>query len=111
MTDEATLRSAKAGDRDAAEKLVTENSGLIWSVARRFFGRGVDSDDLYQLGCVGFLKAIAGYDESYGTQFSTYAVPKISGEIRRFLRDDGSVKVSRSLKERANRIRSARTGL
>ena len=68
MTDEATLRSAKAGDRDAAEKLVTENSGLIWSVARRFFGRGVDSDDLYQLGCVGFLKAIAGYDESYGTQ-------------------------------------------
>ena len=111
MTDEATLRSAKAGNRDAAEKLVTENSGLIWSVARRFFGRGVDSDDLYQLGCVGFLKAIAGYDESYGTQFSTYAVPKISGEIRRFLRDDGSVKVSRSLKERANRIRSARTGL
>lgn len=111
MTDEATLRSAKAGDRDAAERLVTENSGLIWSVARRFFGRGVDSDDLYQLGCVGFLKAIAGYDESYGTQFSTYAVPKISGEIRRFLRDDGSVKVSRSLKERANRIRSARTGL
>ena len=113
MTDEALscLRSAREGDREAAEKLVTANSGLIWSVARRFFGRGVDSDDLYQLGCVGFLKAIAGYDESYGTQFSTYAVPKISGEIRRFLRDDGSVKVSRSLKERANRIRSARTGL
>ena len=111
MTDETALRSAKAGDREAAEKLVTENSGLIWSVARRFFGRGVDSDDLYQLGCVGFLKAIAGYDESYGTQFSTYAVPKISGEIRRFLRDDGAVKVSRSLKERSVQIRSARQTL
>ena len=113
MTDEALscLRSAREGDREAAEKLVNDNSGLIWSVARRFFGRGVDSDDLYQLGCVGFLKAIAGYDESYGTQFSTYAVPKISGEIRRFLRDDGSVKVSRGLKERAMAIRSARQTL
>ena len=80
-------------------------------MARRFFGRGVDSDDLYQLGCVGFLKAIAGYDESYGTQFSTYAVPKISGEIRRFLRDDGAVKVSRGIKERAALIRSARQSL
>ena len=111
MTDEATLRSAKAGDMEAAERMVTDNSGLIWSVARRFFGRGVDSDDLYQLGCVGFLKAIAGYDESYGTQFSTYAVPKISGEIRRFLRDDGAVKVSRGVKERAGRIAAARRAL
>ena len=113
MTDETVecLRSAREGDREAAEKLVTANSGLIWSVARRFFGRGVDSDDLYQLGCVGFLKAIAGYDESYGTQFSTYAVPKISGEIRRFLRDDGAVKVSRGIKERAALIRSARQSL
>ena len=113
MTDETVecLRSAREGDREAAEKLVTANSGLIWSVARRFFGRGVDSDDLYQLGCVGFLKAIAGYDESYGTQFSTYAVPKISGEIHRFLRDDGAVKVSRGIKERAALIRSARQSL
>ena len=113
MTEEAIacLRSARSGDREAAERLVSENSGLIWSVARRFFGRGVDSDDLYQLGCLGFLKAIAGYDESYGTQFSTYAVPKISGEIRRFLRDDGAVKVSRSLKERAAIIRAARQTL
>ena len=113
MTDETVecLRSAREGDREAAEKLVTANAGLIWSVARRFFGRGVDSDDLYQLGCVGFLKAIAGYDESYGTQFSTYAVPKISGEIRRFLRDDGAVKVSRGIKERAALIRSARQSL
>ena len=113
MTDEtiSCLRSARDGDREAAERLVEDNSGLIWSVARRFFGRGVDSDDLYQLGCVGFLKAIAGYDESYGTQFSTYAVPKISGEIRRFLRDDGLVKVSRGLKERSAAIRSARLTL
>ena len=105
------LRAARDGDREAAERLVRENSGLIWSVARRFFGRGADAEDLYQLGCVGFLKAIAGYDEGYGTQFSTYAVPKISGEIRRFLRDDGAVKVSRTLKERAAAVRSARTAL
>ncbi len=113
MTEEAIacLRSARSGDREAAGRLVSENSGLIWSVARRYFGRGVDSDDLYQLGCLGFLKAIAGYDESYGTQFSTYAVPKISGEIRRFLRDDGAVKVSRSLKEQAAIIRAARQTL
>ena len=113
MTEEAIacLRAARSGAREAAGRLVSENSGLIWSVARRYFGRGVDSDDLYQLGCLGFLKAIAGYDESYGTQFSTYAVPKISGEIRRFLRDDGAVKVSRSLKERAAIIRAARQTL
>lgn len=113
MTEEMTdaLRRAKNGDRDAAAELVEENSGLIWSIARRFFGRGVEADDLYQLGCVGFLKAIQGYDESYGTQFSTYAVPKISGEIRRFLRDDGAVKVSRGIKERAQSIRSARSAL
>ena len=113
MTQDAIdcLRSARAGDREAAERMVVENSGLIWSIARRYFGRGVDSDDLYQLGCVGFLKAIEGYDESYGTQFSTYAVPKISGEIRRFLRDDGAVKVSRGVKEKAQTIRAARLEL
>ncbi len=113
MTEDMTaaLRAAKNGDKQAAETLVTENSGLIWSIARRFFGRGVDTDDLYQLGCVGFLKAIEGYDESYGTQFSTYAVPKISGEIRRFLRDDGAVKVSRGIKEQAQSIKAARCRL
>lgn len=113
MTEDMTaaLRAAKNGDKQAAETLISENSGLIWSVARRFFGRGVDTDDLYQLGCVGFLKAIAGYDESYGTQFSTYAVPKISGEIRRFLRDDGAVKVSRGIKEQAQSIKTARNQL
>ena len=105
------IRAAQTGDRDAAGKLVEENSGLIWSIAKRFFGRGVDPDDLYQLGCVGFLKAIDGFDESFGTRFSTYAVPKISGEIRRFLRDDGTVKVSRGIKEQAAQIKSARLAL
>ena len=113
MTDrqEELLRRAQGGDREAAEALVVGNTGLIWSIARRFFGRGVDPDDLYQLGCLGFLKAVEGFDLSYGTQFSTYAVPKISGEIRRFLRDDGTVKVSRSLKERSVHIRAARQKL
>ncbi len=108
---EELLAAAKAGDKTAAEQILVENSGLIWSVARRFFGRGVDADDLYQLGCVGFIKAMQGFDPEYGTQFSTYAVPKISGEIRRFLRDDGSIKVSRSLKERAMIVKSARSHL
>ena len=105
------IASAQAGDKSATEKLVEENSGLIWSVARRFLGRGVEADDLYQLGCLGFLKAVDGFDTNYGTQFSTYAVPKIAGEIRRFLRDDGTVKVSRTLKEQAVTIRSARNRL
>ena len=108
---EELIRRAQAGDRDASEILVTENSGLIWSVARRFIGRGAESDDLYQLGCLGFLKAVEGFDLEYGTQFSTYAVPKIAGEIRRFLRDDGAVKVSRSLKEQAMSIKVARNHL
>lgn len=113
MGDElyTAIAAAQAGDRDAAGRLVEENSGLIWSVARRFFGRGADADDLYQLGCVGFLKAIDGYDPDFGTKFSTYAVPKISGEIRRFLRDDGAVKVSRSVKEQAAQIRASRHAL
>ena len=105
------LSRAHSGDRDAVQQMIEENTGLIWSVARRYFGRGVDADDLYQLGCLGFLKAIEGFDERFGTQFSTYAVPKIAGEIRRFLRDDGAVKVSRSMKERAQGIRMARTRL
>jgi RNA polymerase sporulation-specific sigma factor len=80
-------------------------------VARRFIGRGAESDDLYQLGCLGFLKAVEGFDLNFGTQFSTYAVPKIAGEIRRFLRDDGAVKVSRSIKEQAATIKSVRNQL
>ena len=108
---EQLILRAQAGEKDATETLVVENSGLIWSIARRFFGRGVDPDDLYQLGCVGFLKAISGFDLQFGTQFSTYAVPKISGEIHRFLRDDGAVKVSRSIKEQAAQIKMARQRL
>ena len=111
LPQEDLLQEAQRGDRDAAEELVVRNTGLIWSVARRYFGRGVDPDDLYQLGCLGFLKAVEGFDLDYGTQFSTYAVPKIAGEIRRFLRDDGTVKVSRSLKERSAMIRAARERL
>jgi len=107
----ALLRRVQSGDKDAAERMVVENAGLIWSIARRYFGRGVDNDDLYQIGCVGFIKAMQGFDLNYGTQFSTYAVPKISGEIRRFLRDDGSIKVSRSIKENAMGIRTARSAL
>jgi len=95
------LRAAQQGDRDACGQAVAENSGLIWSVVRRYQGRGVETEDLYQLGCLGFLKAVQGFDFSYGTCFSTYAVPKIAGEIRRFLRDDGAVKVSRSMREQA----------
>ena len=105
------IERAQQGDKAAAEQLVLENAGLIWSIARRYFGRGVEADDLYQLGALGFLKAIAGFDTRYGTQFSTYAVPKIAGEIRRFLRDDGAVKVSRSVKERAAAIKKARERL
>ena len=105
------LAAARAGDREAAERLILDNSGLIWSVARRYFGRGAEAEDLYQLGCLGFLKAIEGFDEKYGTCFSTYAVPKIAGEIRRFLRDDGMVKVSRGVKEQAARIHGARLAL
>ena len=88
-----------------------ENTGLIRAVVRRYTGRGVEPDDLFQLGCLGFLKAAAGFDLGYGTQFSTYAVPKIAGEIRRFLRDDGAVKVSRTLKERAASVHLARERL
>lgn len=106
---EALIARSRAGDRAAGEQLIVENSGLIWSISRRYFGRGVDPDDLYQLGCLGFLKAVEGYDTAFGTQFSTYAVPKIAGEIRRFLRDDGSVKVSRGLKERSAAIKMTRS--
>jgi RNA polymerase sporulation-specific sigma factor len=108
---EELIEKSKSGDQDAAQALVEENSGLIWSVAKRFMGRGAEPDDLYQLGCLGFIKAVDGFDLQYGTQFSTYAVPKIAGEIRRFLRDDGAIKVSRTLKEQATTIKSTRNRL
>ena len=101
----------QSGNKEALDVLVEENSGLIWAVAKRFIGRGTEADDLYQLGCLGFLKAVEGFDLQFGTQFSTYAVPKIAGEIRRFLRDDGAVKVSRGIKEQAATIKSARNQL
>ena len=107
----ALLEAAQSGDEVAGERMLRENNGLIWSVVRRYNGRGVDTDDLYQLGCIGFLKAVKGFDLTYGTQFSTYAVPKIAGEIRRFLRDDGAVKVSRTLRERSQSIYGARERL
>ena len=105
------LRAAQEGDRDACEQAVIENNGLIWSVVRRYYGRGVDPEDLYQLGCLGFLKAVQGFDFDYGTCFSTYAVPKIAGEIRRFLRDDGAVKVGRTMREQAQTLYTIRERL
>ena len=108
---EDLIARAQSGDKQASEILITENSALVWSVARRFLGRGAEADDLYQLGCLGFIKAVEGFDLEFGTQFSTYAVPKIAGEIRRFLRDDGAIKVSRTIKEQAATIRSMRNQL
>ena len=105
------LEAARQGDRDACEEMIRENAGLIWSIVRRYYGRGAEPEDLYQLGCMGFLKALRGFDQDYGTQFSTYAVPKIAGEIRRFLRDDGAVKVGRGLREQAMQILGARERL
>ena len=108
---EALIAQSQAGDAEATESLVRENTGLIWAIARRYTGRGTELEDLYQLGCLGFLKAVEGFDVNFGTQFSTYAVPKISGEIRRFLRDDGAVKVSRGIKEQAAAIKAVRNAL
>lgn len=108
---EELIAKSQAGDMQAKEILISENSGLIWSVTKRFLGRGAEADDMYQLACLGFLKAVDGFDLNFGTQFSTYAVPKIAGEIRRYLRDDGAVKVSRGIKERAAAIKTARNQL
>lgn len=105
------LAAAQQGDKAACETLLAENDKLIWSIVKRYTGRGTEAEDLFQLGCIGFLKAVRSFDLNYGTQFSTYAVPKIAGEIRRFLRDDGAIKVSRSLKEQALQLRSARERL
>lgn len=93
------IRKSHDGDEEAKRRLVEENVGLIWCVVKRFLGRGIDSDDLFQIGSIGLLKAIDKFDFAFQVKFSTYAVPMISGEIQRFLRDDGMIKVSRSLKE------------
>lgn len=105
------LSLAREGDEAATEEVLRRNSGLIWAVVRRYYGRGVESDDLYQLGCLGFLKAVRGFDLAFGTQFSTYAVPKIAGEIRRYLRDNGAIKVGRTMREQSFTIYAARERL
>lgn len=97
----ALIKRSHEGDEKARTQLVEENVGLIWCVVKRFYGRGTDQEDLFQIGSIGLLKAIDKFDLSYDVKFSTYAVPMISGEIKRFLRDDGMIKVSRSLKELA----------
>lgn len=107
----ALLRKAHEGDKAARDTLVEENMGLVWSIVRRFSGRGVENEDLFQIGSIGLLKAIDKFDPGYEVQFSTYAVPMITGEIRRFLRDDGMVKVSRPLRELSWKAYAARERL
>ena len=102
---------SQSGDGTARDTLVSNNIRLVWSVVQRFSGRGYDAEDLFQIGCIGLLKSVDKFDLSYDVKFSTYAVPMIIGEIQRFLRDDGTLKVSRSLKEMANRVRKAKDEL
>lgn len=105
------LRRAHAGDEEARKQLVMGNVGLVWSVARHYSGRGHELEDLFQIGCIGLLKAVDKFDLGFEVRFSTYAVPMIAGEIRRFLRDDGMIRVSRSIKELGGKIRSTREQL
>ncbi|MCL6443715.1 MAG: RNA polymerase sporulation sigma factor SigF [Alicyclobacillus sp.] len=105
------IQAGQAGDTSARERLVLTNQRLVWAVVQRFLGRGYEADDLFQIGCIGLMKAIDKFDLSYDVKFSTYAVPMIIGEIQRFLRDDSTVKVSRSLKETAKQIRRVRDEL
>ena len=104
----ALLKRVHEGDKEAREQLVEENMGLVYTVVRRFLGRGCEQEDLVQIGCIGLLKAIDNFDTSFDVRFSTYAVPMITGEIKRFLRDDGIIKVSRILKEAAAKAYRAR---
>ena len=108
---QAQIRAAQIGDQTAMEALLQENTPLVWSVAKRFYGRGCEPEDLFQLGAIGLLKAIRAFDLQRPVELSTYAVPMIMGEIRRFLRDDGPVKVSRTLRERAAMLRQLQTRL
>ncbi len=107
FTNEELLKQANSGSKEAFDLLVERNSGLVWSIVKRFLNRGYEKDDLFQIGCIGLIKAIRKYDDTYNTQFSTYAVPLVMGEIKRFLRDDGIVKVSRAIKENAIKIKLA----
>lgn len=104
----ALIALAHEGDKEARDTLIEENIGLVWSIVKRYQNRGVETEDLFQIGSIGLIKAVDKFDPSYQVQFSTYAVPMISGEIKRFLRDDGMLKVSRSLKELAGRVYSTR---
>jgi RNA polymerase sporulation-specific sigma factor len=105
------IQASKEGDMESRNKLIRHNIRLVWSVVQRFLNRGYEAEDLFQIGCIGLLKAIDKFDLNYEVKFSTYAVPMIIGEIQRFLRDDGMVKVSRSLKEMANKIRKTKDEL
>jgi len=112
MTDAAVLiRRAQAGEREAREVLIEENLGLVHHIVKRFAGRGYEMEDLFQIGVIGLMKAVDKFNISFDVKFSTYAVPLISGEIKRFLRDDGMVKVSRTLKENGMRVKYARERL
>lgn len=107
LDDKSTIeyiRQAKTGDADAKEMLIEHNVSLVKCIVKRYLGKGVDYDDLFQIACMGLLKAISGFDERFGVKFSTYAVPMIAGEIKRFMRDDGSVKVSRAMKQTAKEM-------
>ena len=106
MLDEITndIKKAQTGDKDAMAKLVESNQGLIWSIVKRFTGRGYEIEDIYQIGTMGFIKSIRNFDVNFDVKLSTYAVPYILGEIKRFLRDDGPIKVSRSLKDLHRKI-------
>lgn len=105
------IKKAHQGDKEARDQLVLDNTGLVWSIVRRFQGRGCEMEDLFQIGAIGLLKAIDKFDLTYEVRFSTYAVPMISGEVKRFLRDDGMIKVSRSIKEMAMRVKAVRENL
>lgn len=105
------IKEAQDGDQDARNRIVNVNTRLVWSVVQRFLNRGYEADDLFQIGCIGLIKSVDKFDLSYDVKFSTYAVPMIIGEIQRFLRDDGTVKVSRSIKESANKIRKMKEEL
>jgi RNA polymerase sporulation-specific sigma factor len=105
------IRRSQEGDQEARDLIVQKNMRLVWSVVQRFLNRGYEPDDLFQIGCIGLLKSVDKFDLSYDVKFSTYAVPMIIGEIQRFIRDDGTVKVSRSLKETGNKIRKAKDEL
>ncbi len=99
------IKKSQQGDKEELEKLIETNQGLIWSIVKRFIGRGYETEDLYQIGCIGFIKSIQRFDTSFEVKLSTYSVPYILGEIKRFIRDDGPIKVSRSIKELGVKIK------